>query len=144
MIVTVKVIEATANSSAPPAMVWGLLADVSQWAQWGAWSKVEVEGGAEHGPGAVRVLIRAPFRVRERVTDWVPDQRMSYELIDGMRVNGYTSEVTLEANGQGGTLVRWRSKYERADPITALILRAAVRDACKRVAGAASKVGSSR
>ncbi len=138
MIACVKVIEATAESSGSPAAVWALLADVSQWARWGAWSKVEVEGGGEHGPGAVRVLVRAPFRVRERVTDWVSGQRMGYELVDGMRVRGYEAEVTLEENDRGGTRVRWRSTYERTDPITGMILRLAVRDACKRVARAAS------
>jgi uncharacterized protein YndB with AHSA1/START domain len=139
MIAAMRVIEATADSSGSPAAVWALLADASRWAQWGAWSKVEVEGGGEHGPGAVRVLVRAPFRVRERVTDWVPGERMGYELVDGMRVRGYSAQVTLEDNGRGATLVRWRSTYERAGPLTALVLRLAVRDACKRVAAAASK-----
>jgi uncharacterized protein YndB with AHSA1/START domain len=139
MIAAMRVIEATADSSGSPAAVWALLADASRWAQWGAWSKVEVEGGGEHGPGAVRVLVRAPFRVRERVTDWVPGERMGYELVDGMRVRGYSARVTLEDNGRGATLVRWRSTYERAGPLTALVLRLAVRDACKRVAAAASK-----
>ena len=133
------VIEATARSSGSPATVWALLADVSQWSRWGSWSRVEVEGGAEHAPGAVRVLVRTPFRVRERVTEWVPGERMGYEMVDGMRARGYTAQVTLEENGQGGTLVRWRSTYERAGPLTALILRLAVHDACKRVAKAASK-----
>ena len=133
-----RVIEATATSSGSREAVWALLADASKWAQWGAWSKVEVEGGGEHGPGAVRVLVRAPFRVRERVTDWVPGQRMGYELVDGMRVRGYSALVTLEDDTGGGTRVRWRSTYERADPLTALILRLALRDACRRVAKAAS------
>lgn len=38
----------------------------------------------------MRVLVRAPFRVRERITAWVPRERMAYELIDGMRVQGDT------------------------------------------------------
>jgi Polyketide cyclase / dehydrase and lipid transport len=134
-----RVIEAGATSDGSPEAVWALLADTSKWSDWGAWSKVEVEGGGEQGPGAVRVLVRAPFRVRERVTDWVPGERMGYELLDGMRVRGYAAQVTLEKTGNGETLVRWRSTYERADPITALILRLAVRDACRRVAKAASK-----
>jgi len=138
MIATVRVIEATADSSGSREAVWVLLADASKWAQWGAWSNVEVEGGGQHGPGAVRVLRRTPFRVRERVTDWVPGERMGYELVDGMRVQGYSALVTLEDSGQGGTRVRWRSSYERADPLTALLLRLAVWDACRRVAKAAS------
>jgi uncharacterized protein YndB with AHSA1/START domain len=133
-----RTIEATATTQAAPAAVWELLADASRWATWGSWTNVEVEGGAEHGPGAVRVLERSPFRVRERVTEWQPGVRMGYELLEGMRVRGYRSAVTLEPQPDGGTLVRWRSTYERADPLTALVLRLAVRDSCRRVAKAAS------
>jgi hypothetical protein len=118
--------------------VWALLADASKWPHWGAWSKVEIEGGGDQGPGAVRVLDRAPYHLRERVTTWVPGERMGYELIDGMRVTGYKAEVTLEPSADGGTVVRWRSTYDRAGPVTALVLRLAVRDACKRVAKAAA------
>jgi hypothetical protein len=63
-----------------------LPARASTWARWGSWSRVEVEGGGRQGPGSVRVLVRAPFRVRERITEWVPHEQMAYELIDGMRV----------------------------------------------------------
>jgi uncharacterized protein YndB with AHSA1/START domain len=137
MIGAMGTIEAAATTSAPPAAVWGLLADASKWQEWGAWSKVEIEGGGEQGPGAVRVLVRTPYRLREQVTDWVPGQRMGYDLLEGMRVVGYKAEVTLEPTPTGGTVVRWRSTYDRAGPLTALLLRVAVRDACKRVAKAA-------
>jgi uncharacterized protein YndB with AHSA1/START domain len=137
----VKTIEAVATSSGSPAAVWALLADASTWAQWGSWSKVEVEGGGRQGLGSIRVLEKAPFRLRERVTEWVPDERTAYELLDGMRVRGYRSTVTLEPASEGGTVVRWRSTYEHAGPVTALVLRLAVRDACKRLAKAASDAG---
>ena len=136
--IAVRTIEAVATTSGSPAAVWALLADPSTWAQWGSWSKVEVEGGGQQGPGSVRVLVRAPFCVRERITEWVPRERMVYELIDGMRVRGYRAVVTLEAAADGGAIVRWRSTYDRAGPCTALVLRLAVRDACKRLAKAAS------
>jgi len=132
-----KTIDATATTPAPPAAVWGLLADASTWSQWGAWSSVEVEGGVPQGPGSVRVLVQKPFRVRERITDWVPEQLMGYELLEGMRVRGYQSQITLEAGPQGGTTVRWRSTYDSTGPLTALLLRVAVKDACRRVAKAA-------
>jgi uncharacterized protein YndB with AHSA1/START domain len=133
----VRTIEATARASTPPAAVWALLEDASRWAQWGSWTSVEVEGGGPQRPGAVRVLVRPPLRVRERITEWVPGERMAYELLDGLRVRGYRATVTLEPQADGA-LVRWRSTYERADPLTVLLLRLAVRDACRRVARAAS------
>jgi uncharacterized membrane protein len=134
----VRTIEAVATTSGSPAAVWALLADASTWARWGSWSHVEVEGGGEQRPGAVRVLVRAPLRLRERITEWVPGERMAYELLEGMRVRGYRAAVTLEQTPQGGTVVRWRCTYEHAGPLTALVLRLAVRDACRRLAKAAS------
>ena len=133
-----KTIEAEARSTGSPQAVWALLEDASRWTQWGSWSKVYVEGGGVQQPGAVRVLHRRPFRVRERITEWVPGERMGYELVDGMNVRGYRSTVTIEPDGDG-SVVRWRSTYKSAGALTRLILRTAVGDSCKRVAKAASR-----
>jgi hypothetical protein len=133
-----KVIEGTATTPASREQVWRLLADASTWSRWGTWSSVEVEGGGEHGLDAIRVLRQGPYRVRERVTEWLPGERMGYELLEGMNVRDYRSIVTLEDAPGGGTLVRWRSTYERAGLITALLLRLAVREAPRRVAKAAA------
>ena len=137
-----KTIEATARTTASRDAVWPLLADLSQWPRWGSWSHAEVEGGAEHGPGVVRILEGRGFRVRERVTEWEPGRRSGYELLEGMKVRGYRSTVTLEDAPGGGTLVRWRSSYERAGLATALILRLAVRDSAKRLARAADELSA--
>ena len=135
---TVRTIEATAKTSGSRERVWELLADASAWARWGAWSEVVVEGGGAQGPGAVRALVRRPFRTRERITEWVPGERLGYEVIGGLRVRGYRANVKLEDTAEGGTIIRWRSTYDHAGPFTALMLRLAVRDACKRLANAAS------
>ena len=118
--------------------VWALLADASKWTEWGSWSTVEVDGGGPQEGGTIRVLVRGPFRTRERITAWVPGERMGYELLEGLRVRGYRGTVTLGDAPEGCTLIRWRSTYERAGPFTALLLRLAVRDACKRLAKAAA------
>jgi hypothetical protein len=47
--------------------------------------------------------------------------------------------VTLEDAPDGGTRIRWRSVYDRAGPVTAVLLRLAVRDSCRRLAKAASQ-----
>ena len=52
MIVAMGTIEAAATTSASPAAVWALLADANKWQEWGAWSKVEIEGGGAQGPGS--------------------------------------------------------------------------------------------
>jgi len=131
-------IEAVETTSAPRDAVWPLLADAAEWARWGSWSSVEVEGGGDEQVGAVRTLVRGPFRTRERITEWVPGERLGYELLSGMRVRGYRGAVTLEDAPGGGTTIRWRSTYDHAGPFTALLLRLAVRDACKRLAKAAA------
>ncbi len=133
-----RTIEAVATTSGSRDAVWALLADASAWARWGSWSKVEVEGGGDQAPGAVRLLVRGPFRTRERITEWVPRERLGYEVLDGLRVRDYRATVTLEDAPGGGTVVRWRSTYEHAGPLTALMLRLAVRDACRRLAKGAS------
>ena len=138
MIGPMKTLEATRKTSAPPSAVWALLSDGPAWADWGAWSESTVEGGGELAPGKVRMLYARPFRVRERITEMVPDERMAYEMLDGMRIEGYTSEITLEPSG-GGTLVRWRSQWAKGNPVHALVLRLAIRDACRRVAKAAER-----
>ena len=135
-----KTIEAVAKARVAPGEVWPHLADLSRWPEWGSWSEASVEGGGEHGEGAVRVLVTRPFwRVRERVTEFVPGERMAYELLEGMKVTGYRSTVTLELIGERYTLVRWRSEYEKASPMTAALLRLAIPSSCKSLAKAAER-----
>ena len=131
-------VEASATTSATRSQVWRLIADESQWPVWGRWSSVEIEGGGAHGLGAVRRLVQRPFTVRERVTEWLPDERMSYELLDGMHARGYHATASLEDAPGGGTIVRWSSTWESADPITAFLLRTAAKDTVKRLAKAAA------
>ena len=131
-------IEGSAKSTGSPDAVWALLADGEAWTRWGSWSENQIEGGGEQGPGKVRVIVRKPYRVRERITEWEPGRRFGYEMLDGMKVQGYRSEITLEPEPEGGTRVRWRSTYDKASPLTAVLLRLAIRDSVKRLAKAAS------
>ncbi len=132
-------IQAVATSSAPPEAVWGLVADATTWARWGSWTRVEVDGGGPQVLGAVRILVTGPIRVRERITEVVPGEKLGYELLEGLRVRGYRSQITLTPAPTGGTVVSWRSTYEQAGPLTTLLLRLAVRDSCRRLAKAASE-----
>ena len=131
-----KTVEASATTSATRDQVWRLLADESQWPVWGRWSSVEIEGGGEHSLGSVRRLIQRPLTLRERVTEWQPGERMSYELLNGMNARGYRATASLEDAPNGGTIVRSSSQWESADPITAFLLRTAAKDTVKRLAKA--------
>ena len=59
MIVPMGTIEAAATTSASRAAVWALLADANKWQEWGAWSKVKIEGGGAQGPGSVEARAHA-------------------------------------------------------------------------------------
>ena len=134
-----KTIEAEATTPATRDQVWALLEKPESWAEWGSWSSVEVDGGGPQGVGVERTLVRRPYRVRERITEWEPGRRHSYELLEGMNARGYRSTVALDDAPGGGTVIHWRSEYESAGPLAALVLRAAVRDSCKRLAKAATR-----
>ena len=75
------------------------------------------------------------------MTEWQPGERMSYELLDGMNARGYHATASLEDAPGGGTIVRWSSPWESADPITAFLLRTAAKDTVKRLANAAAPSG---
>lgn len=134
-----ETIEVEATTPASRDQVWALLEEAPRWAKWGSWSSVEVDGGGPQGVGVERTLVRRPYRVRERITEWEPARRHSYELLEGMSARGYRSTVTLDDAPGGGTVIRWRSEYENAGRFTAFVLRAAVRDSCKRLAKAATR-----
>src|SRR5262245_59060695 len=118
-------VEATAITPASRSDVWRLIADESKWPIWGRWSSVEIEGGGAHGVGSVRRLVQRPFTVRELVTEWEPGSRMSYTLLNGMNAHGYHATASLEDAPDGGTIVRWTSAWDSADPITSFLLRTA-------------------
>lgn len=133
-----KNVEASATTPAARDQVWNLIADEAEWPKWGRWSSVEIEGGEVHGLGSVRRLVQRPFTVRELVTEWEPGSRMTYRLLDGMNAKGYQATAALEDAPGGGTIVRWSSQWESADPVTAFLLRTAARDTVKRLAKAAA------
>jgi hypothetical protein len=119
------VIKASARSSAPPNVVWGVLADASGWARWGPWqrSSLEREGDpTPDGVGALRRLERRPFVSREEVTIFEPPTRLGYELRSGLPLRGYRAEVTLSNAGEG-TEINWRSEFDPAIPGTGAFFR---------------------
>ena len=134
-----KTIDASATTPASRDAVWAQLADVTRWSQWGPWKTVEVEGGGEHGPGAVRRLVMGPMTLREQVTDWEPGERMGYRVLDGMKLEDYEATVTLHDAPGGGTELRWHAEYAKAGLLAGLLLKRAIPDVCHRVAKAATQ-----
>ena len=111
-------IEVSARSAAPPQTVWRLLADQEGWPRWAPLGKVirDLDGAPEpDGVGAERRIVKYGLTTRERITAFEPPHRLTYVLLSGLPLRNYAAEVSLEAD-DGGTLIRWRSRFDGAFP----------------------------
>jgi uncharacterized membrane protein len=110
------VIEASAHSGAPRDAVWALVRDIETWQDWGTWSSTTVHtpapGDDPQGEGVVRRLRQAPVTNLERVTELVPGERLSYELVEGLPFENYRASIDLADAPAGGTDITWRAEFD--------------------------------
>jgi ribosome-associated toxin RatA of RatAB toxin-antitoxin module len=110
------VIEASAHSNASREAVWALVRDIETWQDWGTWSSTTVHqpapGEDPQGVGVVRRLRQAPVTNLERVTELVPNERLSYELVEGLPFENYHATVQLADGAAGGTDITWRAEFD--------------------------------
>jgi ribosome-associated toxin RatA of RatAB toxin-antitoxin module len=110
------VIEASAHSNASREAVWALVRDIETWQDWGTWSSTTVHqpapGDDPQGVGVVRRLRQAPVTNLERVTELVPTERLSYELVVGLPFENYHATVQLADGADGGTDITWRAEFD--------------------------------
>jgi hypothetical protein len=110
------VIEASAHSGASRDAVWALVRDIETWEDWGTWSSTTIQtpapGEDPQGVGVVRRLRQAPVTSIERVTELVPGERLSYELVQGLPFENYHAAVTLTDAAGGGTDITWRAEFD--------------------------------
>jgi|SRR4051794_33352380 len=110
------VIEASAHSAASRDAVWALVRDITTWQDWGTWSSTTVEtpapGDDPQGVGVLRRLRQAPVTNIERVTELVPNERLSYELVSGLPFENYNAHISLSDGADGGTDITWRAEFE--------------------------------
>jgi hypothetical protein len=146
-----QVVEASAHSSAPRDAVWGVVADLPRWKDWGPWelTDVEQEGSPDpNGEGAVRVM-RAEKRsmgrkptLRERVNIFEPPMRLGYTLVSGLPLEDYQATITLTDAGEGTEIV-WRLEFDGKFPGAAALARGPLetftRDVTARVAREAER-----
>lgn len=110
---------AQAEASAPIETVWRLLSTVSIWPTWSRHklARLEREGSpTPDGVGAIRVLGVKPAKPakanREEVVAFDAPTHFGYVLLSGMPLDGYRSDVTLEALPGGGTRITWESTFD--------------------------------
>jgi ribosome-associated toxin RatA of RatAB toxin-antitoxin module len=110
------VIEASAHSNASRDAVWALISDITTWKDWGTWSSTTIHepapGDDPQGVGVVRRLRQAPVTNLERVTELVPAERLSYELVEGLPFENYHATIHLADSAAGGTDITWRAEFD--------------------------------
>lgn len=116
-----------AFAAAPPAVVFGVLADARRWHEWApmiASSRYVREGRpAPHGVGAVRRFGAGPVGSLEEVVLYVEPEALSYEIRSRwMPLRGYRSDVRLRAEA-GGTHVSWQGSFTAVVPGVAAGIR---------------------
>ena len=70
---------------------------------------------AEHGVGAVRLLVTPLVRVMQEVVEYEPPRLIRYKLLNSSTLRRQEGCVTFE-EVSGGTRVRWLSEFEVAAP----------------------------
>ena len=111
------------HSSAPPEVVFAVLADGPGWASWAPGvgrATYEVEGDPPpHGVGAIRRFgpRRGPVS-REQVVAYEPPSLFAYRALSGpLPWKGYLSEVRLSPGPSGvGTTIEWTGSFRSRVP----------------------------
>lgn len=109
-----------ATSTATPASLWALIEDVATWTSWAPFDAAVLEQpGADipNGVGAIRRFERGRFTTRERVTEFVPDRRLSYRLLSGLPLRDYEAHIDLERRGDL-TDITWSASFGARIPGT--------------------------
>ena len=108
------VLENSIRIDATPERVWSVLASLDALAKYDPGvSKTEIVSATKGGPGAARRCDLAPGGwFKERVTDWRPNEAISFELYEcTLPLRRLRHSYTLVREG-GGTVVRQRMEYE--------------------------------
>lgn len=139
-------IDVSATSSAPPEVLFEHLAVAEAWSVWGglpAKARRERPGDTvPNGEGAIRRVGPA----REQVVRHEPPTDYSYiALATGMPIKNYRADVTFTPTPEGGTTVRWHSRFEGrfpgAGPAVAVFLRWMLGRFARQVARHAEQCG---
>ncbi|WP_215543234.1 SRPBCC family protein [Amycolatopsis sp. CA-230715] len=109
--------DATATSTAPPAVVWRLLLDARTWPVWSAVDDLDLDRSTGLDPdgrdpvGAVRAFRTGRTVTGERVTGLVEERQLTYEDAFNRAIHDYRAVVDLAPAPGGGTLIHWHGTY---------------------------------
>ncbi|WP_431918966.1 SRPBCC family protein [Amycolatopsis tucumanensis] len=109
--------DVTAETPAPPSVVWSLLLNARSWPTWSAVDALEAdqsEGLSADGRdevGAVRAFRTGKVVTKERITELEPGRRFAYEGAENPQLTDYRAAVELRELPGGGTRIRWHGTY---------------------------------
>lgn len=112
--------ELVGHSTAPPDVVWPLVAEVEHWKQWSFLTRtflLQVGSPEPNGVGAVRRLAVGPFGSSEEVVAFEPPRHLGYSARRGMPARNYRADVVLEPEGTG-TRITWSGTMDPIVPGT--------------------------
>ncbi|BDB42463.1 MULTISPECIES: SRPBCC family protein [Mycobacterium] len=133
--------EVNKTTSAPPEIVFRLVADGANWKDWAkpivvqsSWAR---QGDpAPGGVGAIRKVGMFPVFVQEETVEYEQDRRHAYKLVGPRQpVNDYRAEVVLTPTASGGTDIRWSGSFTEKARGTGPAAKAAMGGAVKFFAG---------
>jgi hypothetical protein len=110
-------IEHTAHSPAPRSAVWAKLANLEGWHEWGPWTETKLDGDIRTMVSERKRLTGKPYVMKERVKALEPEVRFEYDLLSGLPIRNYHASVTLNDAPDGGTDIRWQSRFDAPWPI---------------------------
>jgi hypothetical protein len=99
---------------ASPAIVWSELADYPGMKRWAGARAVEIErpgAGVPNGVGAIRALKSWHGTIREEITGFEPERRMSYKGLSGVPARDYRGVIELRGR-DGETVLSWSVSFQ--------------------------------
>ena len=108
-------IEIQQRFSASPARVFAAVTDHKRLEQWQKGTRVTIEKDGvppPNGLGAIRKVSNGPFHIYEEIVRWEEPQAMDYRIVRGAPLRDHLGEIRLAPAADGGTLVRYRVRFE--------------------------------
>ena len=113
-----------ARAAAPLETVWSVLADQTGMTAWSPARTVTLERAGDasrDGVGAIRVVSRPPFRIREQITDVDEPTRLAYRLLSGLPVRDYHGETVLSSENATTDIVWTVTLIPRLPSVTFVV-----------------------
>ena len=130
--------DVSAHSTASPSAVYAVIVDVPRWADWQLVTSISPESppaGPDDLVGTVWVLRDRFTTTRVRITELVPEHRLSYAALSEPVSRDYRATIDLAPGESGGTDIRWHATFRPRLPGTGRLLEWFLRPYMAKVVG---------